>query len=374
MSCSSSSCTVRSLHHVPVLAAIAIVSACGSDSLSRPPVIDESELYWALDLNHHAVTLSMTVPYDTLTLHATPRTSNGAAIVGLATPRYISREAERLSVSSDGMLLALKSGGAPVTVIATLTHDDLVHTDSVLVNIVDNPAPPVLTSFSARPLPPDSAKAGASPAGFGWLDKAILPVRALDAGGAPIDGLLASFRSADTSVARIDPTVGQIVGQRPGSVKFYVSTTAFGVHKADTVPYRIGWPALGVVSVNVTAPVVPGGDSVHTYLPSEIRVSKGAMVLWQASPVAIDPVAVDVAFKEADQPNVAPASTFAMSHLITIFPFEFLCLVFGCDAGGDAPAGPGVLRVFPKVGTYEYHSALYGTVGRIVVIDDNASE
>src|SRR6266511_3209162 len=63
------------------LAPLVLTLACGGgDTLNPPPPIADSALYWSLDLNHHAATMALTAPYDTLQLVATPHNRHGEAL------------------------------------------------------------------------------------------------------------------------------------------------------------------------------------------------------------------------------------------------------------------------------------------------------
>src|SRR5690349_7813960 len=73
--------------------------ACESSSFKPEPIIDSPELYWDLELNHYAVTLSTTTPYNTLQLVATPRNYRGDPLTGLPAPQYVSGNLEKVDVT-----------------------------------------------------------------------------------------------------------------------------------------------------------------------------------------------------------------------------------------------------------------------------------
>ena len=125
-----------------------LLVACGAENLKPGATAEPAELYWALRLNHHAAVMSTTAPYDRLSLTATPVNYLGEPLAGLPAPQYVSRDRERVDVTSDGVLVAVAPTAQRVWVVATLTTNNLRHQDSVLVRVVNNPSPPVLSSVT----------------------------------------------------------------------------------------------------------------------------------------------------------------------------------------------------------------------------------
>jgi plastocyanin len=351
-----------------------VLAACESESL-KPKHLAESEIFWRMELNHHAIMLSTAPGYNTLALVATPYNVLGEPLAGLPAPQYTSTDFLKVVVSSDGVLQALEPTSEPVWVRVTLTTDNLKYTDSTLVSIVAADPLPVLTTFSIHPVPPDSAKIAIKTAQL--LPPPTLPVRALDEGNTPIDGVPVHFRSSDPEIATIHPVTGEINGLRPGEVTFYASTTAFGVSKADTLPFRIGLPL--VTSVGLDADFNTQGDPITAFLPSEIRVPVGGVVLWQKQAF---PFHYDVTFLDADLPNVAAVSTSPSLYIpftgdnIPSLPWIHCAftLQWSCGEGNivaDPNAPTNAARLFPVPGTYEYHSTIHGVSGRIIVVDES---
>lgn len=358
--------------------AVILLAGCSGDALKPPPETDPGALYWALDLNHHAAMLSTDPDYNTLTLVATPRDGHGNAIPMTEVPRYTSTDAEHLIVTSDGRLTATAARPEPIWVQAALTIGNVTRRDSVLVKIVDLTDPPVLDVFSAEPVAPDSAK---TYSGFdNLLLRVPLRVQATDVNGTSMaellaDNFLVSFRSSDPSIATINNVTGEIEGWRPGTVTLYVTATAFGVAKADTVTYRIGLPVQTSYRINSRMSASTGEP--ENYFPvREIRVGVGAAVafLWDETYQTIDTTDV-IVFDDADVVEVKPGATFARPDLFYI-PMELLCMVSDCESGGnisiaeDPSARIGTLRVFTAPGEYDIQSVKYGARGRIVVVDE----
>jgi hypothetical protein len=371
------------------------VLACESDSLKPEPPADRRDLYWDIELNHHAVTLSLAAPgHETLQLVATPQNYLGEPLTGLPAPRYHSEDIRQVVVTGDGMLVAVAPTSRPVMVTATITTNNLKHIDTVFVQVVNNPAPPVLATFSIDP--PDSAKVAVG-------IKGEPPVLAADAGAVPITGLPVYFRSSDTTTARYFPvdmnardlTRGIVQGIRPGTVTLYASTTAFGVTKADTLTYRIGRRLFAEINVpsdplRVGAAYVLGSFSKGP----DLLLGTGASVEWASdvSPFTAGAQAaeVDITFTGANLSNIAAPNLEAQDPWVSAPAAGFgTDIKVWCDNGaadcgsGNARIGGGTVpgntfppfpmfavRRFPVPGTYEYHSTLRGTSGRIVIVDE----
>ena len=382
-----------------------IAAACEGDNIHRPPLVERNELYWALELDQHAVTLSTSAPYDTLTVAAVPRNPDGAPLSGAPTPQYASTNVKRVLVTPEGLLVAVAPTEEPVEIVATLTVGNLQHADTALVRVVDVPSP-ALGSFSIHPVPPDSAKFGMignysfdrGSEGTFLLNKLIRATEATDApfpvvqvpdyGNVPVADLLVSFRISDletASISSLHANVGgirihELEGHRVGTVSLAASTTVFGVRMADAIPFRIGWPVVAAVEVQPVAE----GSLANRFVEPVIKVGTGANVFWGS---ITSRAATDVAFTDTDPTNIAPLNTTTVYRGDV---FNILCsgvLPFwgasDCNSSGGSfvvpipPLDAGrtfnlamVGRVFPVPGTYEYHSAQHGINGRVIVVDE----
>ncbi|HEX6536975.1 MAG TPA: hypothetical protein VF041_20485 [Gemmatimonadaceae bacterium] len=332
------------------LAALAAALGCGGDAFAPSPVRTGAQLFWALTLDQHAINLSTVAPYNTVRLTATPTTSTGAVMTNVPAPTYRSGDPERLEVSQDGSLRATGSGDG-IPVIAELSVGNLKHADTALVNITTDPPPPPPETFSIHPLPGDSAiwEANRLEDFTMYGPRMIVPH---DADGNPIFGLAMYFASSDTTVARIDRLTGMMDGLRPGHVMISVSTTAYGVVKADTVEYTITMPAAMAVFATPSNPEAPDADI--TFQPKSVTVTAGGTVLFVRG--IFSPI--EITFD--DTTNVAEDHLFCYCGSGNIPTF-----------GGDTldPFTNGIrARSFPVPGTYVFHtSALTGATGTIVV-------
>lgn len=369
----------------------ALVAGCGDQSLSPPPVPTDSEAYWELVLDHHAALMSLTPPYNTLQISAVPRNFRHEPLAGLPAPQFRSLTPAKLIATPDGSVVVGDTTAVPGLVEASLTINNLKHADTIMIVVVDIPQPPVLNSLSIHPIAPDSAKIGVSSAGF-TLDR-VLPIRAMDANGSPFPvyghdnpGILPIRAiSSDPSILRVlqppEVPVGATIvrGMSIGTTTVIASTVAFGVPKADTLTYRVGFPLffLSWIQRDV-AHNFPSGLWNLTH--PEVRISTGAAVAWwlqNSEPDGSD--TVHIKFTEADLPNVA-APRPIMDVMTAMSPFLpiYLCSTSECDNGGNfsIPGGPyfaTVGRRFLAPGIYAYTMQPGGIAGRVVVVDESAT-
>lgn len=420
---------IRRVRWLPqVLYGLPLVLGCqGSELAPHPPDIET--LFWDLRLDHQAVTLSTTPPYNTLTLTATPRNHASEPLKGLPAPVYTTSNPRSVVVTAEGKIQAGPQGGL-ATVTATLTVANVKHADTVYVLVVDNPAPPVLDRVSIHPLPPDSAKRAVSgirvgpvvasttntfprmikleetdvPGGSflqGFHPIYPFPVRTTDLGNNPISGLV-HLESADATIAtfydndkaRPSFTVflpfesalssPWIQPQKSGVVTIYASATMFGVTKADTLQYHVGWPlATGIVAAPL--PLRGPGNFFLKYIPGKltkaasapVRIGTGGVVAWRGESTEETEVVFD------DPTHVRAYETLSASLLnpalcdpsnISFYP------VGGCAAAGNFVLPPVTIvegmtiysyayRVFRVPGVYNFHNARNGVRSQVVVGD-----
>jgi hypothetical protein len=312
-------------------------------------------MYWALTLDHRAVTLSTAPTYDTIRLTATPRNVAGEPLSDFPAPTFTSLDLDRLQVDPDGLVHAIGSGSA-LAVVATLTQANHTHADTVLINVTDDAPPPVLATFSIQPLPGDSAKTSAD------VQKS-LQARTEDADGVQIDGLSVAYATSDPTTANIDRSTGVIQPIRPGHVTVVATATAYGITKADTLPFTIGHPLTLLMSIALQRNA--SGQQVAAFVPNHLVMGTGGVVLI-FNPTT---VATDITFD--DPTNVAQADDFCA------FLPDF-CGTGNIDAFATDPSDPSGTsgdraRRFPVPGTYRFHSTIFGTTGAIDIIDERTT-
>ncbi|MBX6330254.1 MAG: Ig-like domain-containing protein [Gemmatimonadaceae bacterium] len=337
---------------------IAVAGGCSDGALATRPSADTSALYWSLTLDHRAVTLALTPPYDTVRLTAVPRNPWGAALDGLGPVTYTSTDLARVRVSADGVVQAL-ADGTGVLVIASLQAGGVTHADTAVVDITSNPNPRPIASLSIHPVSPDSAKVAAQSAAGKQLT-----VRAFDVGSAPLSALV-DFRSSDPAIATVDRNTGIVQGKRPGHVTIVASSTVYGATRADTLPFTIGEPVMYWIQVD--RPAVAGAATATTFSPSKVTIGTGGTVMWTWRP---DIPATDVTFDDPTNVAADTVGIFGPLHLGVSGPGN-IPAVTTCTS--DNPFGCFRSRTFPVPGVYTFHSTLTGASGQVTVVDERAS-
>jgi hypothetical protein len=340
-----------------VVAGVAL-AGCRGDTV-EPQVPDPSSAFWALTLDHQAITMSTTPPDHSIQLTAVPRAPSGAPLEGLPAATFFSGNTEVLSVSATGLLTA-RAPGFGVPVVARLTADGITHVDTAFVIAQPGPAPTV-ASFSIHPLPGDSAKFSVTGA-LGDPVRTLQPLGMDDLGNLLF--LPARFRSLDPTVAGIHPHTGQIMPVRPGRVTFIASTTAYGALMADTLPYIIGT----VLAAGVTVETV-GGTNTTKFGPPEVTIGTGGIVFWEN----FTGIPVDVTFENPALAEAVPEHFNCEQGMPcdggNITPFETSLAEIEADPS-QIVAGQRVRR-FSVPGTYTYRNTLANTTGTIVVVDES---
>jgi hypothetical protein len=330
------------------------VAACGGDPAITPPPQENPEtMYWQLTLNVRAATMSTVAPYDTLQLVATPRTVHGTPIADLARPTYTSLDLDHVQVDSNGLVHVVRSGDQ-VFVVASLEDHNVLHADTVVLNITDESSPPTMATFTIHPAAGDSAKTGST-------SNATVTPRAFTADGTPILDISTYFSVSDITTATINRSTGYLSPIHAGHLDVYAATTTFGVTKVDTLPYTIGYPTL--ILINISQQMQPNGQSIPVFIPDSVVLGPGAGVVFinQFGP------ATDVTFD--DPTNIAQDVLFCLFGPITcgtgnIAPWTF-------DPNDLSGLSSWRVRDFPVPGTYNFHSALFGTTGIIVIADES---
>jgi hypothetical protein len=337
------------------LALLALAAlGCASDAtVSAPPAVDDSHMYWALTLDHRAVTLSTAPDYDTIRLTATPRNVAGQPLSDFPAPTYTSLDLEHVQVDADGLVHAIASGN-DLAVVASLTQDNHTHSDTVLINVTEDASPPpALATFSIQPIPGDSAKTSTD------VQKS-LQARTEDASGTPIVGLAVDYRTSDPTTATIDRSTGVIQPIRPGRVIVVATGTAYGITKGDTLSFTIGYPVTLLLSVALQQSA--SGQQVAAFVPNHLVMGTGGVVLI-FNPTT---VATDITFD--DPANVAQADEYC--GFLPDFCGSGNIEPFASNPDDPSSTSGNRARRFPVPGTYRYHSTIFGTTGAIDIVDE----
>ena len=323
--------------------------SCGKEQAVTNPGTDGSTLFWSLTLDQHAVNLSTVAPYDTAHIVATPRTSDGNLYPNGPAVQYVSSDLEHVQVSADGELQAIAPGlGIPV--VATMSVGNLTHSDTVMVDVVSDSVPPVLESFSIHPVPPDSAIWGANALeNLTFVGSRF--VVAHDDAGNPLSGFSIYFHSSDSTIATIDRNTGELNGKRPGQVTIIASTLAFGVARADTLPFTITMPPFMAVSI-APPPGTTGPNIVAS--PSIATIAAGGTILF----IDFNLYQISITFPDPSVIAEDQLVCFCGSGNIDLWGADTV------DINNDFRG-----RSFPVAGTYVYtvHGGPNALTGTIVV-------
>ncbi|MHB2032730.1 MAG: Ig-like domain-containing protein [Gemmatimonadaceae bacterium] len=340
-------------------------------------------MFWSLALQHPAITLSMTPPYDTVRLVATALDANGHPASIKGTVSFASLQPKIVSVDSTGLVHALATG-SDNQVTVTVTAGSLIHADTAIINVTAVASPSPMAHLSIHPAGGgDTVTVAMEP--FGLFNHANLPVTAVDSNGNPVPaGFAYATWSLDSLVAnpcdvgstQFAACAGNFSYGHPGMTRVVASAMVYGGVAADTIYVKVTPPVFIWEYVLNEAPKV-GAPAIPSFYPQLTTVAPGATVLWvNASRWGASGQPVDIVWD--DSSNVAaPDSTGILSCQLFGFPSAGgpggNVAAFG-DTTQSGPMPNGCrARKFPTAGVYPYHSTLTGATGEVVVTDGQAS-
>ena len=360
--------------------------ACRGDT-TGPALTDAAHLYYRLRLNHHAITLALTAPYDTLRLIATAQSGSGGPIVDTSSTRYTVLNSDtNIVVDQQGLIRAVAPDFG-VMVVATRTVGHVTHIDTAIVNVNNVSSIPSFTRVHFDPEPGDSAKATIG----GQNGFPLLYVNAIDAQGDSIPNVQFRVTSSDPNlVFYLTGGFGPyLTPDRPGVFLVFAEATIYGVSRVDTIQYTVGWPIASTVNVY---PVTPVGriTPLGNFSPHDDTVAVGATVVWVNN---LQRQPIDITFDTPSGVNAADSAQFASGYFGASY-------VVPNDGGGNiaqftpvvvttidtSRAEDGTIisvdtttaihnnaraRQFLHTGAYPYHSVLYGTTGLIHVLPES---
>ena len=375
------------------------LNGCGSDT-TGPGLTAPSQAFWTLQLNQHAIEMSVDTPHNTIQLTATARNTLGAPLEGTSRPIYMALDTTVHVDSLTGLVTAnfpnffpLFDFGTPTAIVAKLTVGGVTHKDTAYVLVTRHPPGVGLDTIEFQPpAPPDNL----------WLfqssNASQLSLQALDSTGSPIDltRMLFYVWSSNPSVANFEVLVPQVsgavsgaqgpnlsgppwrvLGVKHGQAVLYAETWYYGVFSRDTLPVTVGYPNQGTsIQVLQRTPFQSLTPQLY-FWPSRIDIAAGGTVTWDNEDTLRT---VDVVFDDSTQVAADTSSGDNLGGLIgppivgvagNIAPWKWDAA--GLSSCTDAACFYNTLlshlrlRTFPHPGTYVYHSRLYGTAGTIVV-------
>lgn len=337
--------------------------ACSSPDLSGPVSKDATQLFWAIALNTHAITMSTVAPYDTLQLTATPLSAAGTPLAGAPAPIFTTSDSS-VRVSPTGLLIARAVRGE-VRVMATLTYQGIRLADTAVINVTSAVSPQTFTHLAFSLFPEDSATIAAPYrfSQFYFPPRKIVQAEARDASGAQIPEAIIALRSGDfrratvqspasSGTAEIDIVNGGLFSG-PGPVTVYASATVYGVTLQDSLRLTITTPLFDLFQILDSLP--PGASTpVPNLGASVLTVGVGGIVWW----VNQSSDSMDVVFD--DSTAVTPVGGFLDT------------------GGGNIPVFPGTpgqfdpssirARKFPRVGTFHFHSTRVPNISGFITV------
>ena len=364
----------NTFQRMAALAAVMLLLAtygCGEleDIASYDPITDPDQLFMSLTLNHHAVNLALTEPYNQVQLVATPRNGRGEVMNGGLPPvRWLSSDTTRVYVTQDGFVTA-RGAGTNIRVTAeVLTPDNIRRVDTAWVNVTSAATPPQITTFSIAPIPPAEPiwailpTAGAVLGGFALLAAGInvsntLTLRVLNENDAPVSGLQVRYESLDPDIVGVHPRTAAVTPVGVGEARVVARTFAYGVTLADTVTYTVLLPRVHGV------PIVLDQNGTPTITNPSVIVRPGGYVFWQNQ----TPEPIGVEFED-------PSAASEIPEVCTTYG-EPMCGGGNIAAFSTTPPVPGLPlqgvrgRQFHTPGTYRY-TVTGGLQGEVVVMTE----
>lgn len=349
---------------------------CGEIKRATPfePVTDGSKLFGALTLDHRAINLSTTAPYDTIRLTAIPRNMRGEPLEGLPAPTFRSADTVSVWVTEDGLVQARRATSGVAVIAELVTGDNVRHADTAIVKVSAAATPPQLASFAITFDTPElaewpiTAESGQLAelffllAGLPSPVSRMVTVTARDDIGNPVLGLEIDYISLDPDkviVNRRTGVVEKVIGP-PGEAKVLARTTAYGTVFADTATVTI----LGPVIQSYFIQQAPDGSPLWFF--TDLIIRPGGYVAWYYSYAGGAPLGItfdDATGVEASPELCATLGVFMAPHF--------------CEAGNIAPYQGDVLlfdstriRQFNEPGIYDFNTT-HGVRGRVRVVADD---
>lgn len=330
--------------------------ACGHDAAFAPPNAP-AQLYWQLRLSQHAVQLSTVAPYDTVQLTVATLTPSGAVFEGSdpsteGAVRWASLDSSKVLVSNDGRISARMATDFQVGVVASRQIGNVTHADTVQVRVVGAPVTQMLTTFRARPEPPDSTRLETG----GSREFELVT---LDGDGQPMD-VMAYFSASDTSVAKFpDPWYPSVVAGRLGETLVTATTWVYGVAKTDTFTLSVGYAMVAYPGVQTlfAGRIRQIGKNVVIGAGGEVGWTNSTAYYDEDEDEIIEGQPFDVVFEHPEQalPSAHPENDSGGGN-ITAIPSD--------------PFDPTVsrrFRRFTQPGVYRYSIPQFGYTGTVIV-------
>lgn len=305
---------------------------------------DPADIFWRLELDHHAINLSLDdskPEYHTHKLLAMPLRLDGTPFPTEVKPTFVSSDTNRVRVDQDGLITAksITATNSPVRIIATMTagRGPITNVDTAFVVVTPNVRE--IETFSIRPL--------RNTLGVGY--DTIMAARALGPGNQPVTGIRVAYSSSLPKVISYSET-GLVMPRTMGKSILRASTLNYGTEHRDSVEITVTEPEVFQVLINYL--IDEAGRFVMYPDPGEITIKAGHGVVWTSA----TGVVMGLTFDDPTHVGASPIDGQSGNLGIAI----------------TLPPNPRPIRMFNVPGTYEYTVAGSGAgvtprKGRIVV-------
>lgn len=334
---------------------------CNISDAGMSAYLPPDKFFAEFSLEHKAINLSTTTPYDTITLRTIRLMGDDRDVPGDVTYSVSSP-----SISISNGVLKAESAVDRAVVRVKLTHGKITRTDSAYVS-VSATTPEHLRDFGLRLPVGDSAKISS-----GEPMKTISLIRESES-GTNMPNLIVHMVSSDSSIARITQSDNSlnITPVRPGRVVLYGSTFAFGTAWRDSLVFTVGWPIR--FNIPISEKVLDGlGTTALDFAYKDVTIGVGGCILWTNESLKTD---IDVQF---DSPSdVFPPSVGSTCQQLVPDP----------SIGGNIAPWRGIpfdpnnalasfqsifrARTFSTPGVFRYQSTINGKKGIVRVCDEH---
>ncbi len=337
--------------HIAVLVG---TTACGDSVQPLTTFIPTDSVFWSLTLNHRAVNLGTTSPYDTVQLVALPRNILGEILTSIPPATFASNDSSVL-VFPDGRIQGRTQhrGSQSAPVVATLTYRGVTRVDTAFVRVTNVVNPPRLHRFTFEVPPGDSTRIASR--GFEDIWTKSVPLIVRDTADAAIPRLNVYYESSDPAIAEVNRHTGVLTALLRGTVTVRASAMVYGVAMTDSIVYTITDP-LAIVFIL--------GEMTGGLLPQDpVRyLSPGGNVIW----INQTSTKVDLTFND-------PSAVFKGNGSVAVFAADTSGNIapFGATPGNDPDLdvlNQIRIRSFPLRGTYSYRSAQAPAIRGTIIV------
>lgn len=278
---------------------VAALLGCSADFVAAPVEFDES-MVWDITLNHKSLVMSLSEPFDTITLEVVPRNVYRQTLPVKGTTYFTSTTRE-LIIDSIGKVQALGKTDLG-WVLVEFVSGNIRLKDSVAVTIIDTADYEPVDSLSMD-IGGVTSQPMFSAMGVGlislWREKDLV-VKGIPFNSDTVVSYSLPMRYwvSDTTVAVIDPLSGSLTGLIPDrEVWVYSAVTFLGRVLIDSAKIEIVPPRLGTIGVSYS---YADGSKVAAkrFSPDLIEISIGGTVTFS---VVDDSVMYDVSFSDPEK-------------------------------------------------------------------------